>query len=116
MTTITREQFLTIAGCESSSELARKLEQIGITIADPEPPEAMVKLAEAICRDAVSYPNAPNRHVVAALAALQHVEKLVRNNSHKYTDPKTGDVYTYEATLLRAIGAGEHVAAAKDQQ
>ena len=50
MTTITREQFLAIAGCESSSELARKLEQIGITIADPDPPEEMVKLARTIAR------------------------------------------------------------------
>jgi hypothetical protein len=76
--TITRAEFE--AACNAASCGSEGVRAIfaaaGITIADPAPPEAMVKLAREIVRAVPDgYCGDPPTPYDAALAALQHVEK-----------------------------------------
>lgn len=76
MTTITREQLRELSGGKlTDDELAKIAAHFGYTIAEPEPPEAMVKLArEIVDRLLDECLVTPEQ---AALAALQHADKIV---------------------------------------
>ena len=77
MTTITREDWDTLQRIAGRIG-GRFVLNDGITIADPEPPEAMVKLArgQVVAQAPMGEWGQWERGFVAA---LQHVEKLVRN-------------------------------------
>lgn len=63
------------------TDLADAFAAAGITIADPSPPEAMVKLAETYADAVVDIKHGHVWTVAFSgyLAALQHVEKLVKD-------------------------------------
>jgi len=105
MTTITPKQLAEMAsvlGVEKT-DFARVLHrEYVITIAPPAPSEAMVKLAREITAE--NYDGDENMQ--SALAALQHVEKLVlRMKANRLLDVAcciTCDV------ILTAIGSNRH--------
>jgi hypothetical protein len=106
MTTITREQFeAALRAYRDGADVGGVIRAAGITIADPEPPEEMVKLAREIATkvDQECFESG----VVAApsdytQAALQHVEKVVRGDERE-AHPRV--VEQFRANLLTAIGA-----------
>lgn len=110
MTTITHrtaaELIVDLKRASSTDECFAALTRAGITITDPEPPEAMVKLA----REMVA--GLPDRGLVqwterdlerAALAALQHVEKAVREEGRHWENGRSAKAALL--SILTAIGA-----------
>ena len=78
MTTITHEQLAELARLASDPVVfAAGVQSLGIIIADPEPPEAMKKLAREIAAKA-QQPGPHEWPVAAALTALQFADKVVR--------------------------------------
>lgn len=75
----------------------------GITIAPPAPSEEMVKLATAIVTAAPVPPERVDRNdlINGALAALQHVEKLVRDAQNGAGSVEDGAL----GFILKRIGA-----------
>jgi hypothetical protein len=124
MTTITREDWDTLQRIAGRMG-GRFVLNDGITITDPEPPEAMVKLAREIAASqynpfdqADAWTVGPmltgqkdgHPAVKAALAALQHVEKVVRDAPvQRWERLPSGldgtDGLIYRNALLAAIGA-----------
>lgn len=105
MIEITREQLEAMvnifknqeADCHGSFTAA--LDSIGITIAKPEPPEAMVRLArEIVAREVIRWPAAEPVCEKVALAALQHAEKVVREHTNSMGWANPDDI-------LRKLGA-----------
>jgi hypothetical protein len=112
MTTITPEQLAEMASAlgVEKNDFARLLHrEYVITIAPPAPSEAMVKLAREIAGKELAI------HAVEvelgsaafriALAALQHVEKLVLYMSCQ--QKRSGD-YISRHAILTAIGSNRH--------
>lgn len=99
MTTITQEQF------DNVQRLARRMGgsfvlNEGVTITPAESPEAMVKLAREIAREAV---DGGDLYVRVALAALQHAVDVVKG-AHAVAE--YGDWRVSRSAILNALGAG----------
>ena len=113
MTTITHEQFEAAIKAlppvaETADAMRAAFAAAGITIAPPDPPEAMVKLAREIAdRETADWPAVTNRCAKAALAALQHAVREAEHPLRSFTDRVTGDVYIHQRTYLRRLGAIE---------
>lgn len=105
MTTITHEQArylrLAIQNADNDEQAAQAMRDIGITIAPPDPPEAMVKLAEAACLYGEGT-LARRMWVAGYIAALQHAAKVVR-------EAKKASLWSVEHAcvpeILRKLGA-----------
>ena len=92
MTTITHEQFEAFVervGAGGGPQCVAALHDLGITIAPPEPPEGMVKLAREIAAKEGSWTERYGQEILdgrvddhygvkIALAALQFADKVVR--------------------------------------
>lgn len=115
MTTITHEQFeaaTSAAAWERDVDVASSVRAAfaaaGITIAPPEPPQGMVKLAREIAeRETADWPAVTNRCAKVALAALQHAVREAEHPLQSYTDRVTGNIYIHQRTYLRRLGAIE---------
>jgi hypothetical protein len=108
VTTITRGQVLAAADHHriDRHEALKLVSTLGIAITEPEPPEAMAKLAWLLVDEVDANDDAERdcrlfaKHV--AIAALQHVEKAVRGDERE-AHPRV--VEQFRANLLTAIGA-----------
>lgn len=118
MTTITEEQFeaarkraieraVDTASLHNRTEYSRLFaEELGFTIAPPEPPEAMVNLAREIAESETQHwPAVKSICTDVAIAALQHAVAKAEKPLQSYADPVTGDLYIHLRTYLRELGA-----------
>jgi hypothetical protein len=107
MTTTTREELQWLAGGRlTEAQMQAIAAYFKYTIAEPQPPEAMVRLADQIAYDAGD--NLMPRDYT--LAALKHFEKLVRDAPvQRWERLPSGldgtDGLIYRNAILTAIGA-----------
>jgi hypothetical protein len=105
MTTITRKQFeAAVRAYQNGADVGGVIRAAGITIADPEPPEEMVKLAREIADnlEAKFSPALPLAYQ-GALATLQHVEKVVLEEDTNWGKGRSAKVALKR--LLTELGA-----------
>ena len=112
MSTITQEQFEAAQRAWRHAQGGNGLElafaAAGITITPPAPPETMVKLAREIAVQVLRNPCNDEQWKLAnasALAALQHVEKLLRDARCLVDSDTKGDALISRNDLLTAIGS-----------
>jgi hypothetical protein len=89
---------------DSDGYIERMLQALGITIAESEPPEAMVKLAREIVQDVPSVTGGYVDMQNAALAALQHAVDVVKGAKRVGDIAGSGSLIV-RAHILTALGA-----------